>query len=207
MNDRELWDFSQGGFDQEDKATSTEWKYLIKRRTLYIGFKYTSSKKDWRQNFFFLPRLARPYSKMAVAWFVHAGFRLKWRAIKDRVHKVIEDNLNKIGRIVFVGHSQGGALAILAHEYAGFIFPQCPLETKTFGAPRAVFFWNFRKVKNRFEGIINYRAYMDIVPRLPPKIFGYKDTGKIVILGEKKFHIPFPPKVIARNHECYGELL
>ena len=144
---------------------------------------------------------------MRIKWFVHAGFRLKWRAIKDQVHKVIEESLSGIGRIVFVGHSQGGALAILAHEYAGFNFPQCPVETITFGAPRVVFFWNFKKIKNRFEDITKYRTFMDIVPHLPPKIFGYKDTGKIVIVGEKKFQFPFPLKKIAEAHESYGELL
>ena len=207
MNNNELWHFSQGGFDQEDKATNTEWKYLLKDRVLYLGFKYTDSKKDWWQNFFFLPRLARPYQNMAVTWFVHAGFRLKWKAIKDQVHKVIVENIYQVDRIVIVGHSQGGASAVLAHEYVKFNFPRCSVETTTFGAPRAVFFWNSRKIKPRFEGITSYHTYMDIVPHLPPKIFGYKDVGKKVTLGEKKFHIPFPAKVIIADHTCYGSYL
>ena len=142
---------------------------------------------------------------MKVKWFAHAGFRRKWRAVKDKVGQVTQDNINKIDRVIIASHSQGGGLAYLAHEYVKFNFPGLLVQTITFGAPRSVFFWNFRKIKDRFEGITSYRIYMDIVPHLPQKILGYKDIGDIVILGKKIFHMPFPPSVILRDHSTYGD--
>ena len=207
MTYNELWNFSQKDFDQEQETTKTRWKYKIVDRVLYLCFEYTGSVLGWIYNFFFIPRLAKPYRNMPVTWFVHAGFRIKWRAVKDWVGMVIKENLDKIDGITITGHSQGGALATLAHEYVKFNFPALSLKTITFGAPRAVFFWNFKKVKDRFEGITHLRTYMDIVPHLPPKLIGYKDTGERIVLGKKKFHIPFPPRVIVKDHTSYGDYL
>ena len=203
MTKIDLWNFSQKGYDRFHKKTNTEWKCLIEGEVLYLAFKFTDSIIDWIFNFFFLPLPVKPYKKMKVKWYIHAGFRLKWNAIKDDVYNIILSNKGRIKTVIITGHSQGGALATLAHELAWFHFKDLNLKTYTFGSPRTVFFRNFKKLSGRFEGIINYKTKMDIVTNVPPKILGFKDTGEKVLLGKKRIKIP-TPKVIYFAHADYG---
>jgi hypothetical protein len=210
MSKLELWQFTQVGFDYEDKATSTEWKYKVEGKTLYLAFKYTDSDLDWKQNFFFLPRLKKPYKEMSFPWFIHAGFLLKWKAIEDQIAYWVLDRVKWPGEydnVVIAGHSQGGALAILCHEWWKYHNPHIPVQTVTFGAPRPVWFWNLKKIKDRFEGITQYRDRRDIVCLLPPKLFGYRDVGKIVYDGENFSLFKTISDLVTEWHTSYGDYM
>jgi len=207
MTIKELWNFSQGDFDLGNKLTDTEWKYKVEDKTLYIAFNHSVSSKDYIHNFLFLPRLMKPYKGMKTKWLAHSGFVLKWKSIEDQVEEKLRPYWYQIKFVVAVGHSQGGAIAILFHEWLKFHLEHSCIRTVTFGCPRAVYFWNFKKIKDRFFGVFNYKVYKDVVPHFPPKIFGYKDVGsKNIMLGNKGLYFPTPKKM-AQAHTSYEDYL
>jgi hypothetical protein len=203
----ELWKFrgEDGEYITESK-TDTQWKYLIKDRVLYFAFQGSVSIRDWIFNFTFLPLLKwqKGYKDMKTPWYSHIGFLLKWKAIESDIDKVIKEKYKKFDSIVVTGHSQGGALAILCHEFINFNYKSINLKSVVFGAPRVVFFINYKKIKERFNNITCYRQYLDIVTRLPFKLFGFKDVGNAKYVGTRN---PFKAFKIIDNHLSYEKYL
>jgi hypothetical protein len=191
---KSLWDYSrEDTYDHGNKETNTEWKYRINNKILYLSFKYTDSDQDWQQNFMFFafPRHDAAYKDMVNDWYAHYGFRMKWKAIEDEISNIIEQNKALFTTIYITGHSQGGAIVVLAHEYVHYNYPDKTLISVTFGAPRVIYKKNFNKIKDRFDHIIHYRRYGDIVTWIPFKWMGYKETGSIAYRGPKplKFYL------------------
>jgi hypothetical protein len=208
MTTLELWNFhsEEDGYITESK-TDTQWKYLLKDRVLYFAFQGSVSILDWIFNFIFFPffKWQKGYKDMKTPWYSHIGFLFKWKAIEDTINNIIQDKLKEFDSIVVTGHSQGGALAILCHEFINFNYkPSIALNTVVFGAPRVVFFINYDKIKERFSDITCYRHYLDIVTRLPFKLFGFKDVGVAKYVGGKNFLKVFK---IKDNHLSYAKYL
>lgn len=168
----------EGGMD-------TEYKYKIEKSTLHITFKGSTSRLDWRQNLRFW---IRPYKNMPVTWFAHSGFVSKWKAVEDEILSLITDDIKRVN---LYGFSQGGAVAILAHESISFNFPDKYLLTSTFGSPRVVWVWNYRKIKGRFAGVINYQVRQDIIPNLPPFWIGYLHVNSKIKINKWRYFLRF----------------
>lgn len=170
----------------------TEWKWKIEKEALHIAFKGSTSRLDWLQNFRFW---VRPYKKMPVTWYAHSGLVSKWKAIEDDVLKLVT---SKNLPVKLSGFSQGGGVAILANESIRYHCPNLMTLTMTYGAPRVVWFWNLGKIKHRFLGVMNWQNRQDIVPHLPPWLFGYRHVNKIKRIGKwrptlrfKKAHMSY----------------
>jgi len=168
---RELWAFGTKTFKEVDKETDTQWGWEIQEDTLYLKFQGSVSRLDWRQNLDFL---ATPYKDMKPKFKVHRGFLGKWKAIQENVQSKITKEINKV---IIVGFSQGGALALLAHEDIWFNHEQLreSLETYAFGTPR-VFSW--LAPRDRFENVTYIQYKGDMVCGVPPWFFGYKHMSK-----------------------------
>ena len=180
----------------ENKETDTEYKYEVDGNTLYIAFKGSTGREDWKQNFSFW---IRPYKNMPVKWFAHAGFVRKWKSIEDDILSIIEKE--QPDNVYIYGFSQGGAIAVLAHEAVIFNYPLLDGLTLTWGAPRVVWAWNYNKIYDRFYGVIRLEKTWDIVPKLPPWIFGYKHVGVGIKMGHLIRSDMFNFK---KNHMSYG---
>ena len=144
----------------------------IKNNTLCVYFPGTEfTIKGWALNFF---TWQKPYKDMEIPWFVHAGFLHLWKEQKKEFAGLITE---EIGGIELHGLSQGGALAILAHEWVWFNYPKLNLKTITYGSPRVISWFDYDRVKDRFAGVQRIINRGDIVPHLPPVVFGYRHVG------------------------------
>lgn len=93
--------------------------------------------------------------------------------------------VSKFGRddlpVYFTGHSLGGAIAsIVARRWDE---SQCVMTPYVFGTPRFA-----QKKNDKLSQLYGYVSHHDIVPHLPPSIFGYTDAGfpKIVVPDSEK---------------------
>ena len=70
---------------------------------------------------------------------VHKGFLLQYLAMEEHIHDLIAQSISGTGqvdRIVFTGHSIGGAIATIAGVLARYVYADLTLEVITFGSPR-----------------------------------------------------------------------
>ena len=204
LKEHYFWTVS-GPWTEKNEATDTEWKWKVEGKTLYLAFKGSTSKLDWKQNFmFWIAAVRQAYKKQPVKWFAHAGFMEKWKSVQgDVLEKILSEDID---RVVVSGFSQGGAVAILCHEDLWFKDDPWSVSTVTWGAPRVVWFWNWKKIAVRFKAVIMYRIRRDVVPKEPPKLFGYVDVGEVVPLGDPGISFPWQWEKIHMSYKGYMEV-
>lgn len=158
--------------------------YCIQREngTVYIMFQWSSGKEDWKNNFDFP---AVPYKDMKIKWRCHRGFLRVWKTIEPYIEK---EDFSNDDNIVVVGYSHGAAIATLCHEYIYFNYPEKRknLIGYGFGCPRCYHGFRVKKeLKERWETFYPVRNINDIVTHVPPILFGFVHTNKVVTIGKK----------------------
>ena len=150
-------------------------------KTLTLFFEKSNGLKDWWNNFNFP---GKPYRKMQNLWFCHRGFLKVWKSIEPYIASEITDS--NVKKIDIIGYSHGGAIAQLCYEYVKFNRPDVEVTGVGFGAPRVL--WGFAKkaVKERFDGFEVIRNGNDLITHLPPAFLGYRHACKVVKVGESK---------------------
>lgn len=204
LTHEELWDIASRNQPIKNEETGTEYNVIRHGDCIIIVFESTRDTLDWKQNFSFW---VRPYKHQEYTWLVHSGFCTKWKSVESDIQARIEDILHthRITSIQVTGHSQGGAIAFLCHEFCKYWYGYITIQTVTFGAPRVLcrLFSKNILTSGRFCDIVNYQIMDDIVGHLPPKWLGYIDVGTVTLLQE---HIPLFERV-RKLHCSYGELL
>lgn len=171
------------------KYTHTEHSgsYAIQtdKDTLYILFECSNGKEDWINNFDF-PKT--PYKRMNEKWFAHRGFLKVWRAMRDEIECEVSNILQsspEIENIICVGYSHGGALSLLATEDMTYLYSELyNVYGFGFGAPRVIWGVIPKSLKKRLSNFFVIRNIPDIVTHVPPKIFGFRDAGNLIEIGE-----------------------
>jgi triacylglycerol lipase len=145
---------------------------------IVLCFRGTESRADWLDDGNI--RLV-PFHDMGL---IHVGFR----DALDSVFKDIDETLNAWagqGRTLWItGHSLGAALALLAAAYFRFPFDQTKKLPRpiaglyTFGQPRVGTTTFCEAVSQKFgSSYFRFVNKQDIVPRVPPRAFGYWHAG------------------------------
>lgn len=168
-------------FKQVNKETDTQWDYAIENGKLILRFDETRSPMDWWQNFRFL---RKPYRDMKPKFRVHKGFIGKYKSIRSTLFGIIASS--EYDRIEILGYSQGGALALLAHEDIWYHRPELrnnKLITIVFGCPRVV---SWFAPKDRWHNVIRIQNGNDIVSKVPFSFLGYKHVGVPVTIGPER---------------------
>ena len=149
--------------------------------TLFIYFEWSNGATDWKNNFDFP---AKPYREMKNKWYAHRGFLKVWKVIEPHLQEQINDK--SIREFIIAGYSHGAAIALLCYEYCKFNRPDAVTTGYGYGAPRVV--WGFlrKAVKNRLAGFMVIRNGNDIVTRVPPVWLGYRHAGKVLHIGRGK---------------------
>jgi len=150
---------------------------LATRRLLFIGFRGTQFLFDWKINL--RCRLA-PVSTRVVARApfligtasgrFHQAFAEESMRISSRILDAIRDsNLGPIDHVFMTGHSLGGAVAAISEAFIRI----APTSTCLLAAPR---YADLSAYATNPDGpATQVRRPGDIVPRVPPKSFGYVD--------------------------------
>lgn len=156
--------------------------------TLYIYLEHSDGSEDWRNNLDF-PTV--PYRPMdTTPWRAHRGFVRVWKRVEDYLAAFVADPT--LDRIVTVGYSHGGALAVLCHEYVWYHRPDLRerIEGYGFGAPRVVWGLLPTDLAARWDRFTVIRNLDDLVTHLPPRALGYTHVGRLLKIGEKGRYSP-----------------
>ncbi|MBO5898503.1 MAG: hypothetical protein J6R04_05790 [Clostridia bacterium] len=156
--------------------------------TLYIYLEHSDGNEDWHNNLDFP---AKPYRRMNDGvWYAHRGFVRVWKRIEDYLAPLAFDPT--VRRIVTVGYSHGGALAVLCHEYVWYHRPDLRdlIEGYGFGAPRVIRGPLSPALARRWERFTVVRNLDDLVTHLPPRVLGYTHVGRLLEIGEKGRYSP-----------------
>ena len=132
--------------------------------TLWLAFRGTDSSGPWD---LITDLLALPLRWPRVPGRVHHGFREGYELLHERIATWLTGNPHS--RMIVTGHSLGGALATLCAA----LHPDC--ELVTFGAPAV----GDAAFAAGFEGrdVRRYRDCCDLVPRVPPEWWIYRQLG------------------------------
>ena len=148
---------------------------------LHIYFEWSNGATDWKNNFDFP---AKPYRDMEDKWYAHRGFLKVWKVIEPHLKEAIMDP--DIGYIRIYGYSHGAAIALLCHEYCKYHRPDLDILGYGFGAPRVIWGFPNKRVKERFKGFTVIRNKRDIVTHLPPAILGFRHY-KVQTIGDGSY--------------------
>lgn len=143
--------------------------WLFNNRTLFVVLRGTASMTDGFINSRFYR--SKDFSAMGK---VHAGFVARFRKIQKQIENIIDSNALQFDRIVFAGHSLGGAVAMLAALNYSVDHAKVPIDVVTLGSPR-VGDETFGKYFN-FYIKSHTRVFVsdDPVVTLPPRFMGYE---------------------------------
>lgn len=147
-----------------DETTDTQIHVGVDKNNIYIVCRGTSSYKDvitdlkiWRKKCIFLENT-----------LIHSGFLEQYTAVRKKVHDEIELIMNdNIKRVVFCGHSLGGALATIAALDYKLLNKTNNIECITFASPRVgskSFAKLFNKIIDTSHRIVYHRDPVTFLP-------------------------------------------
>lgn len=166
-------------------------------KTLYIVFRGTDEKLDWKHNFQFrkLPivnkitngtdELETPYKNVSPKIKTHKGFTEDYRKVRQTILDKIATG--KYDTIIITGHSLGGSLATLCAVDSQFHFPDMRIINITFASPRVgnkEFAKSYDKRVPLTLRIVNGEDY---ITKVPLNIQGYYHVGTKIHIG---YHNP-----------------
>lgn len=170
----------------EHPETNTQVLFIEERDTLYVVFRgsqFRISETDRRHNTMIVRR--RPeIEAFSRSVRTHMGFTEKYHAVRDAV--LSRARTSTARRIMTVGHSAGGALAILA--FADFLThePDRISHAVTYGMPRLLNRAGARELSSYQNRIVRVINGADPVPRVPAALFGYRHVGTVIQIGSRE---------------------
>lgn len=178
--------------------------WLFSDRRLFVVFRGTASFTDGFVN----SRFTRVPIRNLVGE-VHCGFNARYDLVKSRLTEIIRLNSHRFNKIIFTGHSLGGAVAALAAFRHAYSNPRSDINLITFGAPRIgnLAFGKYFNLYVRSHTRIVFEA--DPVVYLPPRFLGYEHIpgGCAIILRLGRNHKNLPYKFAAHRMVMYQSQL
>lgn len=182
----------------------TDYAFTEEDSTLYIWFKGSDSKYDWKLNFSFW---RKPYKDMKIPYSVHGGFLKAWKNVEDIIINKITEvkkikgadkfvKYYKYDKIVIVGYSHGGALSGLCHECVWYWRNDIKDNIFGYGFESPRFYHGLsvnKKLQERWKNYTVIRTHTDIVTHTPPRLFGFTHVGKLLWLkpsDTSKYRLP-----------------
>lgn len=185
-----LFECSDGAEDWQNNLDFLPDGYKDRKQTIGLLLAKALLKAVWKYTN--LPSL--PYDDMFKKWRVHGGFLRVWKDMQDSIECYVNeylDNHPEVKKIVCVGYSHGAALSVLATEDMEYIFGDSyEVSGYGFGTPRVLWGIVPDDVKHRLRNFTSVRNIPDIVTHVPPMLFGFRNAGTLVKVGEKGKYSP-----------------
>lgn len=165
-------------------TSGDDTQYIIEKKEsgeVVVIFAESNSKADWKNNLNFW---AKPYKEMDVKYYVHRGFLRCWKLVRDEIMSKLKELSPTY--ITVSGWSYGGALATLCYEDVWFQFPELRDQRRliTFGSPRVLMIFNFRKIKERWDNSYRFTNGADLVTCVPFKFMLFRHVCKPIHIGD-----------------------
>jgi predicted lipase len=168
-------------------------------QAIVLAFRGTHGNTNWLNNidirrdkfpqvkkFFFKPK-------------VHSGFLMGYKAIREEVTTTMSNLVQKYPTYKFMitGNSLGGAIASIAvlDLYPLFSRLEREITHYVFGSPRPGNRWFAKELNKKYSDCYRIVNDDDVVPFLPPKIFGYYSFNTLVHIQKDKSIIVNPGKL------------
>ncbi len=126
----------------------------------------------------------------------------------EGITEVISEHVRENDKLYVTGHSLGGALGYLAAYFIQRDLPVSVSGLYTFGAPRLLdsgIAGNLNSLKP-FH-VYRYVKAADIVPRVPPAIFGFRHAGEEIYITTKGKQVPKPGAAVKFRDIGYRKAL
>ena len=170
-------------------------------KTIFLLFEPSKQKRDWINNFNFPVKI---YKKQQSCLMVARGWGRAYKSCNDEIMEALIKMVKEKPdyQVLISGWSYGGAMSLIAAEEFYFRTRIKP-SVITFGAPKPL--WG-RKTKNYclscVRDVKQYAHINDIIPYLPPALFGYKHLVKNKIGKDFSILKLFKPQIF---HCSYGD--
>jgi len=147
-----------------------------------VIFRGTDSLWDWVTNFLFGFQVI-PYKSTGTnpKIKVHSGFLGSYILARDYIQKKFKESGLK--KAFVYGHSKGGAVASLCAVDLQYNFPDADIGCATIGMPRLGNDEFKRSFEGRIPDMIRIERASDLVPQLPPELFGFRHIGNFIHVG------------------------
>lgn len=188
-----------GGSDDRPSSLGTVWKSRAEDQTVIVSFRGSYWLQDWEEDFD-IKKVPSNELSPDLEGFLHRGFLKRVNGCYEEIVKIIHEfsGPGPVERdIFFIGHSLGGAEAMLAglKTYYDPLVGRRSSKIKIvgFSAPR-VGDDGFVKSTGGFPrtNLLNFTTVYDLVPRVPPAFLGFKDIG--ITIQNGAFLKLFPDK-------------
>jgi len=152
------------------EAKDTEWSTWAQDGKRFIAFQGSLSLTDWIYNF--------------MAWSAagtHCGITKKWKATQPAFDRMMNADSHEV--VIFTGHSQGAAVALLAYLHTRKKYPARVASAVLFGCPKIMTLWKYFQNKSYEKNVNSIRIKSDIVTFLSPVNIAFGGQTRI---GEAK---------------------
>lgn len=136
--------------------------YIIwKANTIYVTFRGSNDLYDIVNSLDIRPKYINDAR-------IHTGFLGQFNSLKDKITKDLRDIIKKnpIERIIFTGHSKGGALAAIAAAYYGAIFADLHITCHTIGSPMIGDINFIKCFLNNVDDYVRLELENDLIPKI-----------------------------------------
>lgn len=173
----QLWNFPHFRF-VENSGMHTQAYVIANQEALIVTFRGTESRiDDWVTN-------ADTTKINRFGGQIHKGFAEAMDSVFSELVKAILDYHTGSQKIIFCGHSLGGALAVLT--VARLLENQIKADVLyTFGQPRVGDSYFAMKFNLSFEKYYRIVNYQDVVVRIPPGASGFEHAGVFYYLTQE----------------------
>lgn len=170
--------------DDKYDADWAVWRSDTEKR-VYVRFEGTKSFKDVLMDLWFRPSKVSAFD--GADWKAHKGFKNAYYSVRSKVLDKCYELYHEGDELTILGHSLGGAMALLAVEDIGWHFKKKVL-CITWGAPRVAESEKGQKAISSYmaDGSYNFENGSDPIPKLP---WWFKKSPKASHIGEKKFSL------------------
>lgn len=146
---------------------------------LWLYFEQSNGAEDWMNN---LSYRSVSVGRKDEEWFCHEGFWRVWQSILPHLEPMVLNPATR--KIITVGYSHGAALALLCHEYIGYLRKDLEEQREGygFGCPRVI--WGTVPGEGRrWKNFYVVRNIDDAITHLPPRFLGYRHVGRLIQIG------------------------
>lgn len=168
-------------FEKEFISSSEDTQVYIWKidDIVYVTFRGTSSFKD------VLEDLNIKRTRVSGKIKVHKGFYKQFQSVHIKITKTLLKLTENASRVIFSGHSLGGALAQIAAAYYGDILEDVFITCYTFGSPRVGNKYFVKWFSSRVDENVRVINENDPVPMVPT-MFYWTHTDNICIKLKEK---------------------